>query len=631
LRNEVARLSRFVEQTSSARPIETAAPKPVEPLPVEPPPVEQPPVAPLPAEPPPVERPPVPKPPAAPPVSKPAAPPPPIRPKIEWERWIGIRGAAVLGAVALGLAGLLFFKYSIESGLITPAMRVVLGTFVGLGCLVGSEWLRRRDQRYVSEGIAGAGVVILYAAFWAAHILYGLIPMLAAFVLMILVTATCCALAWRHSAFIVAVIGLVGGFATPLLLSTGSDRPIGLFGYVLLLDLGLLAVGHKRRWPSLGMLSLIATVLIQALWIGARMGPDRMFLGLIIVGVFAAVFVFAARSSSDGEARRPWLWTRTAAIFFPFAFAMYFAGRVDLGPHLYPIAALMALLSAAACWLSRESDRSSLGLGAAGASVGVTGVWLLQHRPDAALSFETVAVLVGLAVLFHLFVERDRERSGFDGPAPAALLSAGGAFALILVAVARTTAGFTAWPWVAGVLALTGLLVRHAGFPGRARLQIVAASALGVALTSIHGQHFGASTMYLALMVGVAVAAQAVAMTRRSTDVRRMAEHAAAALPVVLLVGLVFGSFLLRFDAAPALCATLLLGVLAALAATRLGSGWWYAGGVAATLLPQLSWTLSRPDLAGSPSQAATALGFATASVVAFTAWPFLASRRFSS
>ena len=49
--------------------------------------------------------------------------------------------------VALGLAGLLFFKYSIEQGLITQTMRVVLGTVVGLACLVGSEWLRRRDHR----------------------------------------------------------------------------------------------------------------------------------------------------------------------------------------------------------------------------------------------------------------------------------------------------------------------------------------------------------------------------------------------------------------------------------------------------------------------------------------------------
>jgi uncharacterized membrane protein len=227
-------------------------------------------------------------PPPVPPAAKPVTTPPPPSAKIDWERWIGIRGAAVLGAIALGLAGLLFFKYSIEHGLITPTMRVVLGTFVGLGCLVSSEWLRRRDQRYVAEAVAGAGVVILYAAFWAAHILYELIPMGAAFVLMILVTGACCAIAWRHSAFTVAVIGLVGGFATPLLLAAGSDRPIGLFGYVLLLDLGLLTLGHKRRWPSLGVLSLLATVLMQALWIGGSMGPDRLFLGLIILGVFAA-------------------------------------------------------------------------------------------------------------------------------------------------------------------------------------------------------------------------------------------------------------------------------------------------------------------------------------------------------
>ena len=78
-----------------------------------------------------------PPPPTPPPAVKPPAPPPAPSLQIDWERWIGIRGAAVLGAVALGLAGLLFFKYSIERGLITPAMRVVLGTLAGLGCLVG--------------------------------------------------------------------------------------------------------------------------------------------------------------------------------------------------------------------------------------------------------------------------------------------------------------------------------------------------------------------------------------------------------------------------------------------------------------------------------------------------------------
>jgi len=155
-------------------------------------------------------------------------PPRPPAAPIDWERWIGIRGAAVVGAVALGLAGLLFFKYSIEKGLITPEMRVVFGTFTGLGCLIGSEWLRSRGYRQTSEGISGAGVVILYAAFWAAHVLYGLIGLPLVFGLMVLVTAACCLLAVRHSSLLVAVLGLVGGFATPILLASGTDRPIGL-------------------------------------------------------------------------------------------------------------------------------------------------------------------------------------------------------------------------------------------------------------------------------------------------------------------------------------------------------------------------------------------------------------------
>src|SRR5262249_26769611 len=95
-------------------------------------------------------------------------PPRPPAPPIDWERWIGIRGAAVVGAIALGLAGILFFKYSIEQGLVTPTMRVVFGTLTGLGCLLGAEWLRSRKYRQTAEAISGAGVVILYAAFWAS-------------------------------------------------------------------------------------------------------------------------------------------------------------------------------------------------------------------------------------------------------------------------------------------------------------------------------------------------------------------------------------------------------------------------------------------------------------------------------
>jgi uncharacterized membrane protein len=55
-------------------------------------------------------------------------------------------------------------------------------------------------------------------------------------------------LAQRHASHVIAVLGLVGGFATPLALSSGTDRPFSLFGYVLLLDFGFLFVAQKRCW-----------------------------------------------------------------------------------------------------------------------------------------------------------------------------------------------------------------------------------------------------------------------------------------------------------------------------------------------------------------------------------------------
>ena len=85
------------------------------------------------------------RPPGGPAATGPSPPAPPSpRARIDWERWIGVRGAALLGGIVLALAALLFFKYSIERGLISPAVRVILGTLVGVAGIVASEWLRRQ-------------------------------------------------------------------------------------------------------------------------------------------------------------------------------------------------------------------------------------------------------------------------------------------------------------------------------------------------------------------------------------------------------------------------------------------------------------------------------------------------------
>jgi uncharacterized membrane protein len=560
--------------------------------------------------------------------------PPPIPPpprQIDWERLFGVRAAAVLGGVALALAGILFFKYSIEHGLVSPWLRVVIGTVAGVGCIVGSEWTLRREYPGSANALAGAGVVVLYAAFWAAGALYGLVQVQTGFVLMAVVTAACCGLSWRHSSLVVALLGLVGGFATPLLLSSGADRPLGLFGYVLLLDIALLALAHQKRWPHLGALSLAGTILYEALWIAFRMGPERLGLALGILALFAFVFAVAgslARSDDDSA----WLPTQAAGVLMPFAFAFYLATVARFDAHLSPLASLLVLLSAAAGWIGETRESHRLGLGAAAAGVAVMTVWTLTHAVFGRLAWETALWSGLLAAVFHVFVERAPDRSDREGPAPAAMLSSVGLFALLLIGAVR---GAGLWPWVTGWAVLAGLLLRHGGFSARGRLQLVAAlgMALGLAaLARAHGHRpdFLTPAEYLGLLLAASLALQGAALVRRLPEAARAAEHAAALLPALLVLSLTDPHVLTAEPAVVVfLGGTLALGFLVALAATRLGSGYWLLVATGVTALAQLGWTAATHV---GPDQHALALGalaLAFAAVLLFTAWPFLAPARF--
>ncbi|MFO1520429.1 MAG: DUF2339 domain-containing protein [bacterium] len=347
--------------------------------------------------------------PVEPPISPPreSAPPPPPpppkppKPRIEWERWIGVRGAALLGGIVLAIAAFLFFQYSVEQGFIrfTPVVRVVMGTVGGLLCLVFSEWFRKKKYAQVPNALSGAGVVLLYTSFWAAHTLYQLIGTTPTFVLMILTTVVCALLSIRYQSLFVAVLGLVGGFLTPLLLSSGKDNPIGLFTYVLLLDVGFLWVAQKQRWSFISYLAMIGTFLLEAAWIFAKMGPDRMFLGIGVLILFALFFAFSGlRATKKGQ--KGGAGQQALAVLVPFLFSLYFAGDARLGEHLYPISALLLVLCGLAFWVDRKQGYAFLLTSAASATMTTIVVWLCSHTLSFSKAWEVLGSLAVFSLLF---------------------------------------------------------------------------------------------------------------------------------------------------------------------------------------------------------------------------------------
>jgi hypothetical protein len=547
----------------------------------------------------------------------PAPPASPLGAHVDWERWIGVRGAAVLGGVVLALAGLFFFRYSIEHGLIPPWLRVVVGTLAGLGCLLAAERGLRRDYGWTADALGGAGLVILYVSFWAAGPRFGLIGNLPTFALLAAVTAGGAMLARRHGSQVIAILGLVGGFLTPIFASSGVDNPIGLFGYLLVLDLGLLLLARQQNWPWLGMLALAGTTIYQALWIGDRMGPDQLLLGLAVLATFAFTFVL---SSPRGGTRDPrWLTAQAGGALLPFAFALHIAGRADL-PGLMPLGALLVLLSTAAAWTSRVQSSPAIGLAAAAGAVGVLVVWIAEYPILRGTDWVLAVVAAALVLPFHVASSREDEAVGWRGVAPAAALAALGQMGL-LIRVGLKTVDLEPWPILLGMLALAAMLLRQGTRADTGPLQLLGAAGVALGMFVLHMSHAGpeaalSSGAWLAIVVAVAIGFQVTALLRRGEDGRRW--HLRAAALVALASCLLVFDFGWSTAVLVRLGGTLLLGLLAALAATRLGDGRWLLATV--LVLPGVQ--------AATPDDTVRQLLLTFAGVAVFTAWPTLVPSR---
>jgi uncharacterized membrane protein len=191
------------------------------------------------------------------------------------ENIIGTRWIGAIGIVAMILGVAFFLKYSFDNNLIGEAGQVMLGIVGGIAFLGTGEYLQKNKNlgRY-AQLLSGGGLAVLYLSFYAAFALFHLIPVLLAAVGMVAVTTTGMMLSHRYSAYSLALVALLGGLLTPLVLSTGENQALMLFSYILLLDAGTLLLLRFRQWPSLAAVSLFGTALLYSSWHQAYYSAD---------------------------------------------------------------------------------------------------------------------------------------------------------------------------------------------------------------------------------------------------------------------------------------------------------------------------------------------------------------------
>lgn len=206
------------------------------------------------------------------------------------EMRIGGNWLSRIGIIAIVLGVGFFLKYAFDNQWIGPRGRISLGVMSGVGVLIAGERLRARGYRTYAHSLSGGGILILYLSIYAAYAFYRLIGHAPAFLLMVAITGMTVLLAARYTALPIAVLGLIGGFLTPVLLSTGTDNEAGLFGYIAVLDAGVLALAYYKQWRSLNYMAFAATALMFAAWMLEWYRAEKLWLTFFFLTLFFLLF-----------------------------------------------------------------------------------------------------------------------------------------------------------------------------------------------------------------------------------------------------------------------------------------------------------------------------------------------------
>jgi uncharacterized membrane protein len=358
---------------------------------------------------------------------------------------IGTRWFNVAGIITLLFGVAFFLKYAYENAWIGPHGRVAIGILSGIAAVIVGERTRRRGHLVFSQGLTGGGIAALYLSFFFSFRLYHLIEIAPAFALLAFVTACGVAIAVAQDSLAVAVLSFLGGYLTPILLSTGADAAEFLFTYLTVLALGALAVTYFRRWRRLDLLAFLGTYILYAGWFHSHYGRERLTVSLAGLGVFFLIFLIVpyghalSRRLVAGPADHA-LALGNAAFTFGYLYRM-------IHP-LSPRALGFVSLALAACYLGlgslarrRFSEDRRLAASIFGISItfltlavplhlglhGITLAWAVQglllvwlgFRYEAPLTRMAGGIVVGLAVarlfLFHTPLHRDPFRLFLNG------------------------------------------------------------------------------------------------------------------------------------------------------------------------------------------------------------------------
>lgn len=577
-----------------------------------------------------------------------STPPRQTTPAINWEQFMGVKLFAWLGGLALFLGVAFFIKYSFDNNLVSPALRAVIGFITGLGLIAGGVVMSRKNYSALSQTLCATGVVILYAVAFACYALYhfaffGALP---AFLLMALITTSAFFLAVRLNALVVAILGMLGGFLTPVLLSTGQDSPLGLFGYIAVLDAGLIVVALHRRWFFLAPLAAAGTAIMQIGWAGkffaagSYFADDKIFIALGILLGFTVLFLAGAFwAKSRGQLN----WWLGGALLGLAAVALLFTGwfltfaPLAQRPRLmFGFIFLIDLAVATLAWLDDDTANVQpvFGLAVFGLLTEWTMCSLNGGMLNAALAFYFI-----FAVFHSIFPVLLQRRRSVTRPLWGSRVFPSLSLALVLLPVFQLSdVSFVIWPFVLLVdLLAIGLAVATVSLWPVLIVLMLTLAALGELIFKIPADLTGLPESIFLLgafsiiFVGVGVWLSRCFKSGKPTDDFAAPANVAAQLPsfatILPFMLLIMATQRLPLaNPSPVFGLALLLVVLLLGVARLFSLDWLPAIGLVCVTALECAWHFNHFNVAGATVPLAWYLAF----LGVFALFPFLFLKKFS-
>lgn len=221
---------------------------------------------------------------------------------------LGQKWLLIIGIIVMVLGVGYFLKYAFDQNWIGPLGRVAMAYAGGAACLAIGEHFRRKGLAAFGLYLVGGGIAVLYFSGYAAFQVYHLIGQPMAFGLMVAVTALAGLLALAHDVMWLAVLGIIGGFLTPVILSTKQDNQIALMTYMTILNSGILWIAAFKRWGLLNGLGFAFTWLLFLAWYGAHYEPVKFVPTTVFLNMFFAIYAivpFAYYFVPRDQSQRP--------------------------------------------------------------------------------------------------------------------------------------------------------------------------------------------------------------------------------------------------------------------------------------------------------------------------------------